>query len=279
MVKEPYFEREVEEGVWLVGGFHGGGIGVNAAILTSGKQGVIVDTLTRPVETRRLVKRVHQWGVEPVALVNTHWHTDHTAGNCLYDCPIWSRKGGTRFLKHYWPKWVGGPREKRAGGLRIKPPDHQFSRRASLDLDGNELQLIPLPGHTLDSIGVYLPDRRILIAGDAVMDLPFLWFGGDSRKAIQSLREVQRLRPRLILQGHGPPCSYARVATDIRYLERIRKAVKEAKNEGVPRRVFVKMPMEKFLTPSRSRELGDSWASLHEANLWKVWMEAGKGQK
>jgi cyclase len=278
MVKEPYFEREVEPGVWQIGGFHGGGFGVNAAILTSGHKGVVVDTLAKPVETRRLLKRVHRLGIDPIALVNTHWHTDHTAGNCLYDCPIWSRRGGTRFLKHYWSKWVGKPGEKRAGGLRVKPPDHQFVRRASLDLDGDELQFIPLPGHTLDSIGVYVPSRRVLIAGDAVMDLPFVWFG-DSRKAIRSLREVQGLRPRLILQGHGPPCSYERVASDIRYLERIRKAAAKAKADGVPRRDFVNMPMEGFLTPSRGRELGESWHSIHVGNLWKVWIEAGRARR
>lgn len=278
MRKEPYFEREIERGVWLVGGFHGGGIGVNAAILTSGKKGVVVDTLARPHETRRLVRRIRRLGIQPVGLVNTHWHTDHTAGNCLYDCPIWSQTGGTKFLKRYWPIWVGGPGEKRAGGLRIKPPDHQFARRASLDLDGDELQLIPLPGHTLDSIGVYLPDRRILVAGDAVMDLPFVWFG-DSRKAIRSLREVRRLRPRLILQGHGRPCSYERLDSDIRYLERIRKAVGVAMDNGVRRADFVKTPMEKFLSRSRGHELGESWHSLHEWNLQKVWIEARRARK
>lgn len=278
MTREPYFERELERGVWWVGGFHGGGFGVNAAILTQGKKGVIVDTLTRPLETRRLVKRVRRMGIEPLALVNTHWHTDHTAGNCLYDCPIWAQRGGSRFLKRYWSKWVGRPGEKRAGGLRLKPPDHPFARGASLDLEGEELQLIPLPGHTRDSIGVYLPDRRILVAGDAVMDLPFVWFG-DSGQAIQSLREVQRLRPRLILQGHGPPCSYERVASDVRYLERIRAAVKVARKHGETRRGFVKTPMEKFLSSSRGRALGDSWRGLHELNLWKVWTEAGRRRR
>jgi cyclase len=277
MEKEPYRERELEKGVWLVGGFHGGGIGVNAAILTSGKQAFIVDTLALPREARRLVKRVRSWGKEPVALVNTHWHTDHTIGNSLYDCPIWGQRLGTRYLKHWWPKWVGSPRDKRAGGLRLKAPDRKFARRASIEFDGREIQLIHLPGHTPDSIGVYLPDRRILVAGDAVMDLPFVWFGS-SLDAIASLREIRRLRPRVILQGHGPPCSYERVDVDIGYLEKARIAAHESQARGVARKNFVKTPKEQFLSPSRARDLGDSWNPLHELNLWKVWSELRRGQ-
>lgn len=275
MQKEPYTEVEVEKDVWLVGGYHGGGIGVNAVILTSGKHAVLIDTLTRPSEVRRLERKVRRGGVEPVALVNTHWHTDHTAGNCLFDCPIWAQKLGNRFLRLYWPKWMGSPKDKRSQGLRMKLPDHRFDQRASIDLDGQELQLIRLPGHTSDSIGVYLPERRILVAGDAVMDLPFVWFG-DASAEIRSLQQVRRLRPRVILQGHGQPCSYQRVDVDIRYLQKISRAAAQAQADGIPRRDFVKRPKEDFLPPSRARELGDSWNSLHTGNLWRLWIDQRK---
>ena len=138
-----------------------------------------------------MFRRIQRWGIEPEALVNTHWHTDHNIGNCLFGCPIWAHVTGPRLLKHYWPKWVGDPQDKRAGGLRLKLPDHLFDRRV-LDLDGSEIQLIHVPGHTPDSIGVFLPDRRIFIAGDSVMDLPFIPFG-DSREEIRSLRRIRRL--------------------------------------------------------------------------------------
>ena len=275
MQKEPYTEVEVEKDVWLVGGYHGGGIGVNAVILTSGKHAVLIDTLTRPTEVRRLERKVRRGGVEPVALVNTHWHTDHTAGNCLYDCPIWAQRLGNRFLRRYWLKWMGSPKGKRSQGLRMKLPDHRFHQRASIDLDGQELQLIRLPGHTSDSIGAYLPERRILVAGDAVMDLPFVWFG-DASAEIHSLQQVRRLRPRVILQGHGQPCSYQRVDVDIRYLQKISRAAAQAQADGIPRRDFVKRPKEDFLPPSRARELGESWNSLHTGNLWRLWIDQRK---
>src|SRR5579859_833331 len=277
MTKEPYSEQEVAKGVWQISGFHGWGYGVNAAILTVEKQAIVVDTLYTPKEARRLFKRIQSWGIEPVALVNTHWHTDHTVGNSLFDCPIWSHVVGPRYLKRYWSGWVGSPRDKRAGGLRLKVPDRLFARQATLDLGGEEVKLIHVPGHTPDSIGVFLPHRRVFVAGDAVMELPFVWFG-DSLEALRSLRKIKLLRPKVIIQGHGPPCTSGRLDSDIRYLEKIRKAVGTAHRSGATRKRALEMPLEDFLPPSRVRALGKPWPEAHQANLQRVWTEMAKGR-
>lgn len=208
-----------------------------------------------------------------MALVNTHWHTDHTVGNSLYDCPIWCQTLGPRYLKRYWPSWVGSPRDKRAGGLRLKLPDRRFVRRASLDLDGEEVQLIHIPGHTPDSIGVFAPDRGVFIAGDAVMELPFISFG-NSLDSIRSLRRIQHLRPRMIVQGHGPPCFSARLTKDIQYLEKIRKAAREARLSGVSQKSFLELPLEEFIPLSRARTFGKGYRGAHRSNLRTVWSEA-----
>ena len=272
MIREPYKEEEVAEGVWQISGFHGHGSGVNAAAIVSGKQAIIVDNLYQPRDARRLAKRIQSWGIEPQALVNTHWHTDHTIGNCLFDCPIWAHVTGPKLLKRYWPQWVGTPRDKRAGGLRLKLPDRLFERRVTLELDGEKLQLIHVPGHTPDSVGVFLPDRRIFIAGDTVMDLPFVWFG-DSLDELRSLRRIHRLGPRTVIQGHGKPCSTARVAGDIHYLERVREKTREAQRAGLSKDEFLKTPLEQVLPRARCRTLPPRYREFHSLNLQKVWNE------
>ena len=272
IVLDPYKEEEVAEGVWQISGSHDWGVGVNAVVLVSGRRAVVVDNLYRPGDARRMFRRIQRWGVEPEALVNTHWHTDHTIGNCLFTCPIWAHVTGPKYLQQYWPRWVGGPRDKRAGGLRLKLPDQLFARRASLELDGIEIELLHLPGHTPDSVGVFLPDRRLFIAGDAVMDLPFIIFG-DSLEEIQSLRRIQRLRPRIILQGHGPPCPGSRLAGDIRYLQRVREAARAARREKISREAFLETPLERVLPPARCRALPPGYAAAHRGNLGKIWDE------
>ncbi len=277
MVSDPYREEEVADGVWLISGSHDWGAGVNAVVIVSGRRAVVVDDLYRPGDARRMFRRIQRWGVEPEALVNTHWHTDHTIGNCLFACPIWAHVTGPKYLQQYWPKWVGGPRDPRAGGLRLKLPDRLFARRASLELDGTEIQLLHVPGHTSDSIGVFLPDRRIFIAGDTVMDLPFVIFG-DSLEEIRSLRRIQGLRPRMILQGHGPPCRGSRLAGDIRYLRRIRAQARVARRTGISREKFVETPLEDVLPPARYRALPKGYGAAHRGNLGKVWDELGRSR-
>ncbi|MGP8075460.1 MAG: MBL fold metallo-hydrolase [Thermoplasmata archaeon] len=272
MIRDPYKEEEVAEGVWQISGSHDWGAGVNAAVLVSGTHAVVVDNLYRPGDARLMFKRIQSWGIESRALVNTHWHTDHNIGNCLFSCPIWAHVTGPRLLKRYWPKWVGDPRDKRAGGLRLKLPDQLFDRRVSLDLDGSEIQLIHVPGHTTDSIGVFLPDSRIFIAGDTVMDLPFILFG-DSREEIRSLRRIQRLRPRMILQGHGPPCNGARLDGDVRYLERLWEKAREARRAGLTRKQFLETPLERVLPNRRCQALVEGYREAHRNNLWKIWNE------
>jgi cyclase len=272
MVREPYKEEEVAEGIWQFSGSHGWGSGVNAVAFVSGKRAVVVDSLYRPGDARRMVKRIERWGVEPIALVNTHWHTDHTIGNCLFRCPIWAHVTGPKLLKEYWPKWVGSPKDKRAGGLRLKLPDHLFQRRGTLELDGEEIQLIHLPGHTVDSVGVFLPGRRVFVGGDTVMDLPFIWFG-DSLEEIRTWRRILRLRPKMILQGHGPPCGSPRLAGDIRYLEHVREKAREARRAGYPKEKFLETPLERVLPSARVESLPKGYFGAHKANLEKVWNE------
>jgi cyclase len=272
MIRESYKEAEVAEGVWQFSGTHDWDLGVNAVAIVSGKRAVVVDNLYRPGDARRMFRQFQRWGVEPEALVNTHWHTDHTIANCLYDCPVWAHVTGPKLLQQHWPEWVGSRRDKRAGGLRLKLPDHLFERRASLELNGVEIELIHVPGHTPDSIGVFLPDRRIFAAGDTVMALPFVWFG-DSNEEIRSLQRIQRLRPRIILQGHGPPCSASRLAGDIRYLQRVQEEARKAHRANVSKEAFWHTPLERFLPPARCRALPKGYVEAHQANLAKVWDE------
>ena len=272
MIPQPFTEEEVADGVWQLSGTHNWGSGVNAVALVSGKRVLVVDNLYQPRDARRMFRTLERRGLRPEVLVNTHWHTDHTVANCLYGCPIWAHVTGPKLLREYWPQWVGDTEDPRAGGLWLKEPDHLFHRRATLDFAGEEVQLLHLPGHTPDSIGVFLPDRRIFIAGDTVMDIPFIIFG-NSFEEIRSLHRVQRLRPRLILQGHGGPCSVARVGSDIRYLLRVRDEARKARRAGISKEEFLKTPLERVLAPGRCRTLPEGCINAHRGNLEKIWTE------
>jgi cyclase len=272
MTNQPYAEEEVEDGVWQFTGSHPWGLGVNAIAFVSGKQAIVVDNLYRPDDARQMFRSIERRGVAPSALVNTHFHTDHTIANCLYACPIWAHASSPKLLEEIWPKWVGGPDDPRAGGLTMKVPDHLFERETTLDLDGEEIRLLHLPGHTADSIGVFLPERRIFVGGDTIMALPVIWFG-DSLQELRTYREIERLGARTILQGHGGPCSGSRVTEDIRYLERLHEEARTARDAGLTKEQFLDTPWERMLPPERVMTLPSGYAEAHRANLGKVWNE------
>ncbi len=272
MVGNRYAREEVAPGIWQFRGAHDWDLGVNAVAVVSGTRAVVVDNLYRPADARRMFRHLEREGIEPTALVNTHWHTDHTIGNGLFGCPVWAHVTGPKLLRKYWPQWVGEPHDPRAGGLRLRVPDRLFRRSASLDLDGLRIELLHVPGHTPDSVGAFLPEPRIFIAGDTVMMLPFVRFG-DSGQEIRSLERIQRLRPRTILQGHGPPCTAARLSGDIRYLRRVQEEASEAHRVGTSRESFSQLPLERFLPPARCRTTPKDYEAAHRSNLAKVWDE------
>ena len=104
------------------------------------------------------------------------------------------------------------------------------------------------------------------------MDLPFILFG-DSREEIRSLRRFRRLRPRMILQGHGPPCSGVRLDGDVRYLERLWEMGREARLAGLTQEQFMETPLERVLPARRCQALVKGHREAHRNNLWKIWNE------
>ena len=71
---------------------------------------------------------------------------------------------------------------------------------------------VHLPGHTPGQVGLWLPDRRFLIAGDAAhnllpwrLSLPFAAFTTDMAQALASVERAASLAPLGLGLGHGPP--------------------------------------------------------------------------
>lgn len=72
-------------------------------------------------------------------------------------------------------------------------------------------RVIFVPGHTVGEVAFYLPERRILFSGDAVVErkgaltLPAPRVAVDLRQAVASLEVLRRLDIELLLPGHGVP--------------------------------------------------------------------------
>jgi glyoxylase-like metal-dependent hydrolase (beta-lactamase superfamily II) len=69
-------------------------------------------------------------------------------------------------------------------------------------------QIVAVPGHTAGSVAIFLPDDRVLIAGDAIATVtgePMLGvFNVDPAQAKESFRRLAQLDASLLCVGHGP---------------------------------------------------------------------------
>ncbi len=105
--------------------------------------------------------------------------------------------------------WHGAARTTRVSDVET------FDEGAPLDVPGRPVP-VATPGHTSGHCAFHLPDRGVVIAGDAfaTFDLlrrrPMLGpmppeFDVDPERSLQSLRRLATLQAHVVLPGHGAP--------------------------------------------------------------------------
>ncbi len=189
--------------------------GANAGIIV-GKDGIIViDTLISAKEAQRFISDIRKVTDKPVRyVINTHYHLDHAFGNAEFE------KMGAVIISHESDRINlqnnGEAALKNAGaygltesdmeGTKLAYPSLTFPYRMYITVDGQEVQLIyPGPSHTSGSIIVYLPEKKIMFAGDILFTgyHPFL-AEGDIKSWIKALDSIMSMDTDVIIPGHGP---------------------------------------------------------------------------
>jgi cyclase len=184
-----------------------GGWCVNNAGVIAGT--MLIDTAATETRALRLRTAAETLDAGPIrTIVNTHFHGDHVFGNGLMgDGVTIVAHELTRHdiaatglgLTRLWPAVVWG---------RVAPtlPTVTFTDRLTLRERGLTVELIHMgAAHTTGDVVAWLPDERILFAGDVAFSggTPYVLMGS----VAGSLRAIDRLRalePRVVVCGHGP---------------------------------------------------------------------------
>ena len=179
---------------------------VTAGAIVTSEGTIVIDTLPFPRETREMIDFLRgesRRGIRYV--VNTHHHADHIYGNYLFveadiiageKCREVMRKTGEKNLAE------AKAQTPELGEVALRLPNIVFQDKLTLHLGDRMVRLLPLPVHTLDGIGVYVEGEKILFAGDAVMPLPYI-FWGDRETLQATLRMIKEMNLENIVQGHG----------------------------------------------------------------------------
>ena len=228
----------VTDGVYVAVGFD-----LANAILIEGTDGVIiVDTLSSANAARAVKAEFDRISKKPVrAIVYTHHHVDHVGG-----ASVFAAGGAPSVYAHEWlleenrATNVGrggrdggnqfgtglpddlrindgiGPGLVLGGGNGFIPPTNTFAgERTRIQAAGVTIDLVHAPGETDDQIYVWLPEKRVLLAGDnfyrafpnlyAIRGVPLRrvdWW-------VDSLTKMIDERPEHLVPSHSRPISGA----------------------------------------------------------------------
>ncbi len=134
----------------------------------------------------------------PYTVINTHGHPDHTQGNWQFD-EVWMHPLDLPAFDDANAKAQRGRNADRLiGNQELDPEDRQaFIDRPvtrPLPLTGSEHYdlgdlhpyLVMLPGHSKGSVGVVVPEYRLLLSGDAFG--PDMWMFAANHDTLETLR-------------------------------------------------------------------------------------------
>ncbi len=174
----------------------------------------------------------------PLIVVNTHSHWDHVWGNMAFPgtlilahrlCRETMERDAAAELARYHPQIEG------LSPVEIVYPNILLSGTTVLSSDIT-VEIHHTPGHTPDSMAVFLPEENLLIAGDTVeYPFPMAEWAGHIADYQAQLEHLSGWRVRRVIPGHGPASAGPELLrANVNYLLRLREQAAEAARRGLP---------------------------------------------
>ena len=246
---------------------------VTAGVIVGPQWAVVIDTLALPEETLGMREFIeHELGVQVRYVINTHYHADHTWGNCFFPgATVIAHAKCRELLIEYGIPSLEAARKQNPNLKQVKIvlPHMTFaSGELTMRVGKKNLIFSQAFGHSEDGISVLVEEDRVLFAGDAFMSLPYV-VDGDIDEMISSIKRIGRLGLENIIQGHGDIILRgeidAAVKENLNYLNNIKKAVKSA---GKRKNVDEYLDAITIEDSGKSRvHLGGLAETLHRRNL------------
>lgn len=219
----------------------------NAGFVVTPTGVVVIDALGSPELARRLLAQIRKVTAKPIhTVVVTHYHADHIYGLQVF------KQAGARIIAHeaarnyltsetaqlrlqssrqeLWP-WVDEQ-------TRLVPADLWLQGPHTFQVGGVTFVVHPVgPSHTAEDVVVYLPQKKVLFAGDLVFRnrIPFVG-QADSKHWITAMEDLLQFDAQWVVPGHGPMSDDAK--SDMRltrdYLVYLRERMGQAARDMEP---------------------------------------------
>lgn len=190
-----------EEPNWLDDGAFS--LGIASYAIVDGNEALVYDTHITLDHARAIRAHLEALGVSKITVILSHFHNDHIAGNEVFaDCVIVANGATARLLEAEKPRI-----DTRLP--KIDPvimPNSLFDGSRLITVGSRTVELHEFNIHSPDATVLWLPEERLLFAGDTLEDT--VTYMTDPAALALHLEELKRLRSfpiSRILPCHGDP--------------------------------------------------------------------------
>ena len=194
---------------------------VNSTVIIGDKGVIIVDTGFTDEIGAHLAKAIAKITPKPVThVINTHHHGDHTLGNIAFkNAEIMSSEQCKVLVAKTGDEWLAMVERLADRKFPHTTPvlasvTYKENTKTEKTINGVKLMLwTPSGSHTPGDMLVYLPDDKVLIGGDVLVNQITPNFrDGHVKSWIGTLAQIKGMKAKTIVPGHGPLMTTADVA-------------------------------------------------------------------
>ena len=241
--------RQVADGVWSAIGatappnYDNAGHNNNLSFIVTGEGVLVVNAGDNYLLARALHEAIRKVTDQPVKYVVWENGQGHAAGGSAY----WKEQGAT-IIAHedaaheieqhgdrILERILARQRDK-GMGTRLVMPDETFTDRKVIEMGGTRIELLLLgPAHSPGDISVWLPQKKLVIAGDIAFHQRLLpvFEHTDTGAWVETWPAFEALGAEIVIPGHGTPTDMATVTRYTRdYLVYMREQIGELIENG-----------------------------------------------
>jgi len=163
-------------------------------------------------------------------------------GNQFYNAPViahdlaWKnmRGYGANFCQRVVDSFKREPKiQAELANLEIVRPTITFDSKLDLEQGGRTIRLIHVGGHTEATILTWLPEEKVLFAGDTVWSDQHPYMAqANSKQWLEALSYIRKLHPTAIVPGHGPVTNIEATVPLSEYIRYVRRQVRVRVRRG-----------------------------------------------
>lgn len=192
-----------------------GWLSANNILAFDGERATLIDSgyVTHAEQTVDLLRHALA-GCQLERLLNTHSHSDHIGGNAAVQAAFGCSIAVPAGLQASIAEWDEDALLLSPLGQQAAPFRHDalIEAGSAIEFAGLNWQALAVPGHDMEALAFYNPERRLLISGDALWEngfgvvFPELLGTADGLTATRATLEMlARLPIDIVIPGHGAP--------------------------------------------------------------------------